>query len=164
MEAVFHRLEHMTARMPPGVDMMATTLGWANHLHEFVISERIVSSTQPDLPTTLPMRNAARQPFKRFLDEHFYRLPNLEMAQKMDQMNPEGFFNYFGSLTLQSNSLLNQLIANIFFDEVDNIKNAAGLQIYIVYNPITLSAIQNMEKRGGNALGLDGSAGPLTSK
>lgn len=79
-------------------------------------------------------------------------------------MNPEGFFNYFGSLSLQSNALLNQLIANIFFDEVEHIKDATGLHIYIVYNPITLSTMQQMKRRGGNALGLSASTGPLTSK
>ena len=82
MEAVFHRLEHMTAKMPFGVHMMATTLGWANHLHEFVISELIVSSTLPELPTALPMRNAVHKPFKKPLAEHEYRLTNLDRAQK----------------------------------------------------------------------------------
>ncbi len=164
LEAVFRRLEHMTARMPSSVDMVATTLGWANHLDEFVITERLVGSRLPELPRTLPMRNALRRPFKAALDEHIYRLPTLEMARKMGKMNAEGFFNYFGSISFHSDATLSLLIANIFVDEVESIKNATGVQVYIVYNPVTLSAMGHMKKRGGNALGLDADGGPLTSK
>ena len=150
--------------MPPEVQMVATTLGWSPHLQEFVISERLVSTKPPYLPQTLHIRNAGVDARTAVVEESIYVKTTLEMAQKMDRMNAEGFYNYFGSITVRSQTEINMKIANIFFEEVERIKHAPGLQIYIVYNPVTVPAMKQMRKRGGNPLGLDPSDGPLTSE
>ncbi|KAK0613275.1 hypothetical protein B0T14DRAFT_437459 [Immersiella caudata] len=162
LESVLHRLTQVAHHMPSEVQMLATTLGWSVHLQEFAISERLVATSPPYLPQTLPVRNAGIGAEATRLEEYIYVKATLEMAQKMDRMNADGFFNYFGSTTVKSGADINMKIASIFFDEVEGIKNAPGIQIYIVYNPITVPAMQQMSKRGGNALGLRPQDGPLT--
>ncbi|KAK1749452.1 bifunctional solanapyrone synthase [Echria macrotheca] len=162
LESVFHRLTQMANNMPPEVQMVATALGWSLHLQEFAISERLVATNPPYLPQTLPVRNGDLKAGTGVLEEYIYVKTTLEMAQKMDRMNAEGFFNYFGSVTIKSQTEIDMKIANIFFEEVESIKNAPGIQIYIVYNPITVPAMKQMRKRGGNALGLNPEDGPLT--
>lgn len=164
MESVFERLEQLTENMPVNIQMIATTLSWSPHVEQFAISERLVATSLPDHPKSLPVRNLGLQGEIPVTEEYIYRKTTLEMAQKMDRMNEAGFFNYFGSITVRSQTAINIKIANIFFDEVDRIKDAEGLQIYIVYNPITVPAMRQMRRRGGNALGLDPESGPLTSK
>ena len=163
LESVFERLGQMTHSMPENIQMVATTLGWSNHLRQFVISERLVATDAPLLPRFLPIRNSAAPHVSSVLEEYVYVKTTLEMAQKMDRMNEYGFYNYFGSITIQSQTRINMEVANIFFDEVEHIKDATGLQVYIVYNPVSVPAMEQMRRRGGNALGLEPSSGPLTS-
>ena len=163
LESVFNRLEALTLRMPENIQMVATTLGWSVQTQQFVITERLVATSPPSLPKLLATRNSKMDLGTPVLEEYVYQKTTLEMAEKMDRMNQEGFFNYFGSITVRSTTDINMKIATIFFEEVDRIKNANGIQIYIVYNPVTVSALTQMRKRGGNALGLDPKDGPLTS-
>jgi hypothetical protein len=165
LDSVFSRFGQLSIKMPSAIQMLATTLSWSPLLEEFAISERLVATAMPTLPKSMGMRNTkSLQPSSPVLEEYVYTKTTLEMAQKMDRMNGEGFYNYFGSLTVRNQLDIHTKIAYIFFDEVETIKSATGLQIYIVYNPVTVPAMEQMQKRGGNALGLGPSDGPLTSK
>lgn len=144
--------------------MVATTLGWSPMLDEFVISERLVAKKLPDLPKYMSIRNSRSLLGVAPLEQYRYAKTSLDMSQKMDRMNRQGYYNYFGSMTFQSGTEINVKIANIFFDQVQLIKDVPGLQIYIVYNPVTEPAMTQMKKRLGNALGLNPDDGPLTSK
>lgn len=84
------------------------------------------------------------------------------MAQKMDGMNAEGFFNFFGRVTVRSGANVSMALATIFQEEVEVIKREPNIQVYIVYNPLTRNALSKMKKRGGDALGLAEEHGPLT--
>ena len=55
-------------------------------------------------------------------------------------------------------------IADIFWEEVTSIHDAARLQAYIVYGPLTVSMIEKMARRGGKALGAKIADGPLFSE
>lgn len=164
LESVLTRLEQLTATMPLDVQMVATTLGWSPMLDEFVISERLVATKLPNLPKYMSIRNSRSKLGVAPVEEYAYAKTSLEMSQKMDRMNRQGYYNYFGSMTFQSGTGINVKIATIFFDQVQLIKDAPGLQIYIVYNPVTEPAMMQMKKRQGNALGLNPDDGPLTSK
>ncbi|KAI9752324.1 MAG: hypothetical protein M4579_005667 [Chaenotheca gracillima] len=163
LDSVFKRLEKHTTAMPRGVSMIATTLGWSVPMRKFVLSERMVALQRPDLPQSLPASSSnAASVSSRVLQEHIYQMRTLEMSQKMDRMNKDGYYNFFGSMTVKSNAEVNAEIAAVFCDEVGAIANASGLQIYIVYNPLSVSTVQQMQRRGGNALGLVDRDGPLT--
>lgn len=164
LESVFERLKRLTNSMPANIQMVATTLGWSPNLREFLTSERLVATSLPDLPKTLAIRNAGLQASVPPLEEYIYTKTTLEMAQKMDRMNAEGFYNYFGSTTVRSQADINMRIAQIFFEETESIRDAIGTQVYIVYNPVTVTTMERMRGRGGNALGLNPESGPLTSK
>ena len=97
-------------------------------------------------------------------DERIYTAKALVMSQNMDRTNAAGFFNYFESVTVKNNAKLFMTIAAIFQDEVQSIKGVAGLQVYIVYNPLTVSTSEKMERHGGNALGIRPKDGLLNSK
>ena len=98
------------------------------------------------------------------LDQHIHLETTLAMAHKMDRMNAAGFFNYFGSITVKNNVKAFMNIADIFREEVLRIQDTSGLQVYVVYNLLSVSTIEKMARRGGNALGIKTSDGPLTSK
>jgi hypothetical protein len=99
-----------------------------------------------------------------FLEGYSDKRTTLAMSQKMDSMNREGFYNYFGSSTVKNNVEVFMAVAAIFQEEVAKIADVAGLQVYIVYNPLTVPTIEKMQRHGGNALGLEPSDGPLSSK
>lgn len=167
LESVFDRFEALTLQMPPEIEMVATTLGWHVHTNQFVITERLIASEKPALPRTLPVPSSTQLKEiveSHVLDERIYQDTTLAMSEKMDRMNAAGFFNYFGSVTVKNNVKVFMAIADIFRDEVSSIKDTFGLQIYIVYNPLTVSTIEKMSRRGGNALGIRPGDGPLTSK
>ncbi|CAD6576146.1 MAG: hypothetical protein ASARMPRED_007618 [Alectoria sarmentosa] len=133
--------------------------------NQFVITERLLASEKPALPRTLPVPSSTQ--LKQIAESHVlaervYKDATLAMSEKMDRMNAAGFFNYFGSVTVKNNVKVFMAIADTFREEASSIKDALGLQIYIVYNPLTVSTIQKMSRRGGNALGIRPSDGPLT--
>ena len=113
------------------------------------------------MPSSTQLKQIAES---HVLAERVYKDATLAMSEKMDRMNAAGFFNYFGSVTVKNNVKVFMAIADTFREEASSIKDALGLQIYIVYNPLTVSTIQKMSRRGGNALGIRPSDGPLTSK
>ncbi|KAJ4297955.1 hypothetical protein N0V90_005854 [Kalmusia sp. IMI 367209] len=160
---VFDRLEKHTTSMPPHVWQIATTLQWHVPTLSYVISERMVASELPDLPKSVPrMNQEGMWEDSPILQTNFYQRSILAMAEKMDTMNPKGFFNFFGSITIRSDADVSMAFAEIFKEETESIKNEIDLQIYIVYNPLTQNALHQMKQRGGNALGLSEDDGPLT--
>ena len=149
--------------MPTNVYQIATTLQWHVPTQSFVISERMVASKLPELPESVPRLNSdGKWEESPILQTNKYQRSILAMAQKMDGMNPPGFYNFFGSVTVRSNAEVSMAVAEVFKDEVELIKGAPDLQIYIVYNPLTRNALSHMKQRGGNALGVKEDDGPLT--
>ena len=165
--SVFQRLENHTNHMPEEIEMIATTLSWHTPTSQFVITERVVASEEPELPQNLPLP-PAMQPTRHnelyLLEEHVYQHKPLAMSEKMDRMNPPGFFNFFASTTIKNDAGAFMALARVFQSKVVSIKDAADLQVYIVYNPLSISTIEKMQRRGGNALGIKASDGPLISK
>lgn len=149
--------------MPREIDMIATTLAYYAPTREFVVGERLVASEEPELPENLPIPGEEGKT-STFAEGYSSEKTTLAMSQKMDSMNREGFYNFFGSSTVKNNVDVFMAVAAIFQEEVEKIADVADLQVYIVYNPLTVPTLEKMQRRGGNALGLEPSAGPLSSK
>jgi FAD/FMN-containing dehydrogenase len=163
LTTVFERLEKHTAKFPKEVSQIAVTLQWHVALQEFVLSERMVASSLPELPETT-LEGTKSHNSTPVLETYYYQESVLQMSQKMDKMNPYGYYNFFGTATVKSSSAVFTAIAHIFEEEAATVASVPGLQLYIVYNPLTLEAIAKMQNRGGNALGISIEDGPLTSK
>ena len=124
-----------------------------------------MASELPDLPGRLlypgsELTGKLSMPCETYL----YQRSILHVSQKMDYMNLPCFHNYFGSVTVKNHAKIHLALAGIFCEEVVSIQRAAGLQVYIVYNPLTVETLQKMQTRGGNALGIKLEDGPLTSR
>lgn len=165
IRAVFQRLDHFTRSMPTDIQMIATNLGWSAWRKEFVLSDRIVAVTDNihELSNMAAKGGGVTQDDLSPAEEHVYRRTTLEMAQVMDVVNEDGFYNFFGSVTVKSDEEINLKIAEIF-QEASKILDIPGIKVYIVYNPVTSSTIRQMKRRGGNALGIRETDGPLTSE
>jgi FAD/FMN-containing dehydrogenase len=122
----------------------------------------MVASELPVLLDSVPrMKPDGRWEESSVIQTYKHQRSTLAMAQKMDPMNPEGYFNFFGSVTVRNNAEILMAVAEIFKEEVEPIKDEPNLQVYIVYNPLTRNALRQMKKRGGNALGLKEGDGPF---
>lgn len=122
-----------------------------------------MASKLPDLPETISVAGKDRQLEELpVLQTNSYQRTILEMAQKMQGMNEKGFFNLFGSVTVQSDAKVMFARANIFQEQVDLIKCKSDLGINIVYNRLTHNALRQMRQNGGNALDLKEEDGSLT--
>lgn len=160
---VFDRMEKRSKGMPVDVWHVATTLQWHVPTQEYVVSERMVASKLPHLQEKFSAVTEDGQVLESsVLQTNSYEKTIFEMAQKMQGMNENGLFNFFGSVTVESDARLLLAFANIFQEEVEVIKTESDLGINIVYNPITLNTLRHMKQKGGNALGLKEEDGPLT--
>ncbi|CAK4034243.1 bifunctional solanapyrone synthase-like [Lecanosticta acicola] len=88
-------------------------------------------------------------------------LSNFTAELKASQ--PPGFYQAFWTLTVQNDeSLLADILNDIFYPAilpyVNTTENFVGT---LAMQPITEAIIQNFGKNGGNALGVNGSQGPL---
>ena len=144
--------------------MVATTLGLDVARDELAVTERLIASEMPhlpqtlSLPTTVDRKSACKT---QVLGQRVYVDTTLSMAQKMDRMNPAGYFNLFGSITVKNDVETLISLAELFMKQIEMVKGAAGLHIYIVYNPVTESTIHKMQTRGGNSFGIRPEDGPL---
>ena len=66
--------------------------------------------------------------------------------------------------TFTNNAEIQQQIFDIFLEDIDPIKNFAGVLPALVMQPISQSVIAHFSKNGGNALGLADTKGPLMRK
>jgi hypothetical protein len=152
--SIFQALERDTKNMPDGVSMIATTIAWHPPSRQFVISERYIADSEKRYTSTIYRESKPEQ------KSGFWK-STLAMAEKMDRMNPDGYFNLFGSMTVHNNAKVFFRIADIFRDTMSDATTADNIELNIVFNPLTSPAIAKMQQRGGNALGIFPDDGPL---
>lgn len=75
--------------------------------------------------------------------------------------NPDGLRESYWTFTCKLDSDYLTFLTNLFFSEIDPIKGVLGVLPVLVLQVIPTSTIEQMQKNGGNALGLDPSDGPL---
>ena len=165
LQSVFENLAESNANMPEDIAMIATTLAWDPSSQQFILSVRTLASKPPRLTTRMSFVGDSSQSVSMPVSEQYiYRTTALATAKKMDVMNMDGFYNLFGSITVTNNVETFMQIATVFQEEVLAIVDTHGLQVFIVYNPLTLATVQKMQTRGGNALGIKAGEAPLNSK
>lgn len=90
------------------------------------------------------------------------RITNLtDLTLELNASNPSGFRETYTTATLKNSPELQIKITELFVHEIETIKDAAGLLPALVMQPITEPMISHFSKRGGNALGIAESDGPL---
>ncbi len=93
------------------------------------------------------------------------RITNLtDLVLELQEKNPSGFRETYFTATYQTDAALITEILDIYMSEVETIKDAENVLPAITIQPITQNTIAHFRKRGGNALGISESDGPLTRK
>ncbi len=67
---------------------------------------------------------------------------------------PNGYRNIYGTFTYRPSIDLEAKVVEMFREEADPFKSMAGFLPALTIQPISRASIQNMKKRGGNALGI----------
>lgn len=82
------------------------------------------------------------------------------------QLNPlTAYSQAFFSITFKNNAdLMKDVYNDIWYPAVQPIMNITGFLGTLVFQPITEPIIENFAKNGGNALGINSTDGPLTSR
>lgn len=156
-QSIFHALEKDTASMPDGISMIATTIAWHPPSQKWVISERAIADAETRSTSTHQQMPKAERKSGMWRS-------TFAMAEKMDRMNPDGYFNLFGSMTVHNKADVFLEIANVFRETMQTAVDKDDIEIYTVFNPLTSPAISKMQQRGGNALGITQDIGPLVGK
>ena len=86
-------------------------------------------------------------------------LSNITLEFKAE--SPDGLRETFWTATFKLDTDFVTYLTNLFFSGIDPIKSAVGVVPVLDLQVIPTSEIEQMQKNGGNALGLDPSDGPL---
>ena len=82
-------------------------------------------------------------------------------AAEIATSNPYGLREVYYCLTVKANAELASIAKDIFYSELGPFDAVAGSNPVLLYQGITVPQIQQMQKRGGNPLGLSASDGAL---
>ncbi|KAF7900223.1 uncharacterized protein EAF01_007525 [Botrytis porri] len=66
------------------------------------------------------------------------------------------------TVTFKNNATLFKKIHEIFVEEANGVVDVPGIMPFVAFQPLSLSIIGHMQKRGGNILGLETEGGPLS--
>ncbi|KAL9018438.1 MAG: hypothetical protein Q9185_004281 [Variospora sp. 1 TL-2023] len=90
------------------------------------------------------------------------RIANLtNITAELTTYSPPGFRQTYRSVTFKNNAEIQQRVFDIFFEEMDPIKDLTGIVPALAMQPISKSVIALFSKNGGNALGLADEEGPF---
>lgn len=101
----------------------------------------------------------------------FHRIPSVSgysgirtlsnITLNLKEMNPSGLRQSWWTATYKLDEKLVDYIVDTFVQEIEPVKDTMGIVPVIVLQIITPTTISQMQKNGGNALGLTPSDGPL---
>ena len=80
---------------------------------------------------------------------------------EMNQVNPNGLREIYWAATFKLDRNFTGFVSDVFYEEVLGIADAAALVPAMTLQVITVPMLKHFAKKGGNALGLDESDGPL---
>lgn len=83
------------------------------------------------------------------------------LTVQFNASNPNGLRETYWAVTYKLDKDLTSFVKDVFFEEVASIADAPALIPAATLQVITVPQLQNMAKKGGNALGLSASSGPL---
>ena len=84
-----------------------------------------------------------------------------DFVEQYNASNPSGLRELYSTATFAVSAELLDKLNTIFQTLVEEVADAAGLVPALVWQPITLAQIRQMQKNGGNALGLVPEEAPL---
>jgi hypothetical protein len=83
-----------------------------------------------------------------------------DLTEQFNSVNPNGLRETYWTATYKLNHDLVTAIQNIFFDELNSIKDVQGIVPAVTLQVITQGMLAQMSKNGGNPLGLTAASGP----
>ncbi|KAF7886831.1 uncharacterized protein EAF02_003478 [Botrytis sinoallii] len=85
------------------------------------------------------------------------------MAELSVQLNQTAFLREaWKTVTFKNNATLFKKIHDIFVEEANRVVEVPGIMPFMALQPLSLNIIEQMQKRGGNVLGLETEGGPLS--
>ncbi|RVX75582.1 hypothetical protein B0A52_00935 [Exophiala mesophila] len=84
-----------------------------------------------------------------------------DLTEQFSASNPNGLRQTYWTATYKLDKALVTSVKDIFFDELNAIRNANGIVPALTLQVITQGQLNAMSKNGGNPLGLPASAGPF---
>ncbi|EDU45578.1 FAD binding domain containing protein [Pyrenophora tritici-repentis Pt-1C-BFP] len=80
---------------------------------------------------------------------------------KIESSNPKGFRQTFWTISCKLDRDMVKFIADVGFEEFEKLRDVADILPVNVFQVITVPQLEQMQKNGGNALGLSPSDGPI---
>ncbi|KAF7956497.1 hypothetical protein EAE96_003835 [Botrytis aclada] len=85
------------------------------------------------------------------------------MVELSVQLNQTAFLREaWKTVTFKNNATLFKRIHGIFVEETNRVVDVPGIMPFMALQPLSLNIIEQMQKRGGNVLGLETEEGPLS--
>ncbi|KAJ4293485.1 hypothetical protein N0V90_008768 [Kalmusia sp. IMI 367209] len=84
-----------------------------------------------------------------------------DLTLQLNNSNPSGLREMYWTVTFRLERDLTSFVADVFFEEIASIKDAAKLLPAASLQVITVPMLRNFARKGGNALGLSDHDGPL---
>jgi hypothetical protein len=85
----------------------------------------------------------------------------VEYVKYLETSNPFGLREVYWPISVQLNEDFSNWVVDTFYSMIPQVANVSGALPALVYQGITEPMLKKMSKRGGNALGLDYSNGPV---
>lgn len=104
---------------------------------------------------TIERFRVSRHPYHIF--HHFHTTKNSSLTKNFS-------FHRWKTITIKNNAALFKDIYGLFVEEVNKILDVPGITPFFALQPLSLNIIGQMQKDGGNVLGLETGEGPLRSK
>lgn len=83
------------------------------------------------------------------------------LTQQLNASNPDGFRETYWTASSLLDVEMVQFVFDICFREFDTLRNVSGIVPANSLQIITVAQLEQMQKQGGNALGLSSSSGPV---
>ncbi|KAI1909870.1 hypothetical protein LOZ53_006171 [Ophidiomyces ophidiicola] len=124
----------------------------------------IMSNAKPQTPSALELNFKDLLKFKPLRDTtRITTIRNLTL--EVGQSTPSGFRQQFTTATYRNSAELQNYMVDIFMEEVKTIQGSIsqpeGFLPAVAFQPVPKTVSSQFQKRGGNALGLSSSDGPL---
>ncbi|KAL6711778.1 hypothetical protein ACN47E_002821 [Coniothyrium glycines] len=83
------------------------------------------------------------------------------ITQLLNASNPKGYRETYWTASSKLDRAMVEFVLDVSFEEYENIQDVPGVGPATVFQAITVPQLEQMQKKGGNALGLTPADGPL---
>lgn len=82
-------------------------------------------------------------------------------TQQLNASNPKGYRETYWTASSKLDRQMVEFLFRVTFEEFDTVRDIKGILPANTFQVISISQLENMQKRGGNALGLNVADGPI---